>query len=78
MIKKKYPYQLTEEEFNNIIDACGKSLLENKKLLYDLYMSSKTRDMDINFRFRPDEVVSMNIFSEKAIFPEGNNLLIYY
>ncbi len=58
---------MSRSEFNATIDACCEALKMNKIPLYEMF-SKGNECLDINFRFRFDEVVSMNIYTSYNIY----------
>ena len=61
MINSK-PVGLSRERFDEMINACCDTLKRNKGNLYYLY-NAHCVEMDINFRFRLDEILTMGISS---------------
>lgn len=49
-----------KDEFYSIIEKCADFLVKNKTLLKEIYFNH-TSSMDITLRFRPDEIVTINI-----------------
>ena len=66
--------ELTKEEFEKTIEACSETLIRNKDVLWNIY-NNESIDIDINFRFRADEIVTMNISSTQSVHP--NDIKIY-
>ena len=74
---KKYPFRLSDEEFYNLIDNCANALIKNKETLKEICFNH-TRSMDIKFRFRPDEIVTMTIDSNHNVLTKKDEYPILY
>lgn len=73
----KYPIKLTKEQFELLIKGCMETLERNKDKLFDMY-TSDTKYMDINFRFAPDEVVTMQVNTEHNVKSNDDKYFVYY
>ena len=74
---KKEINTFADDEFYKIIENCANTLIENKENLKNVYFNH-TCSMDINFRFRPGEIVTMDIYSQHNVCDKDDRCSIQY
>ena len=57
----------SKEEFEQVLKACGDTMIRNVDKLYDLYVD-RTSSLSLSFNFRPDYVLTMDIVCDKLVY----------
>lgn len=61
------PNVKSKEEFEQVLKACGDTMIRNVDKLYDLYVD-RTSSLSLSFNFRPDYVLTMDIVCDKLVY----------
>lgn len=61
------PIVKSKEEFEQVLKACGDTMIRNVDKLYDLYVD-RTSSLSLSFNFRPDYVLTMDIVCDKLVY----------
>lgn len=61
------PNVKSKEEFQQVLKACGDTMMRNVDKLYDFYVD-KTSSLSLSFNFRPDCVLTMDIVCDKLVY----------
>ena len=61
------PNVKSKEEFEQVLKACGDTMMRNVDKLYDLYVD-RTSSLSLSFNFRPDYVLTMDIVCDKLVY----------
>lgn len=56
-----------KEEFQQVLKACGDTMIRNVDKLYDLYVD-RTSSLSLSFNFRQDSVLTMDIVCDKLVY----------
>lgn len=57
----------SKEEFEQVLKACGDTMIRNVDKLYDLYVD-RTSSLSLSFNFRPDYLLTMDIVCDKLVY----------
>ena len=61
------PNVKSKEEFQQVLKACGDTMMRNVDKLYDFY-ADRTSSLSLSFNFRPDYVLTMDIVCDKLVY----------
>lgn len=61
------PNVKSKEEFEQVLKACGDTMMRNVDKLYDLYVD-RTSGLSLSFNFRPGYVLTMDIVCDKLVY----------
>jgi hypothetical protein len=60
------------DNFNQLIDDIKNTLEINRQVLVDLMSKNYTREISISFNVNPEEIVTMDVFTQKMVISKEN------